>query len=93
MQTVQYVPRGYQQVTATASSQGLTVPAGATVALITVSTAAIRWRDDGTPPTAAIGVPIAIAGTLEYWGTLSAFKFIAQSGSPVLDISYYSIAG
>jgi hypothetical protein len=29
----------------------------------------------------------------EYWGTLSAIQFIAISGSPVLDVSYYSIAG
>lgn len=85
-------PCGYQQISAAslASAQSLTVPAGATWALIQVDTASVRWRDDGTAPTAAVGVALApgIAPWL-YQGNLAAIQFIALSGSPVLNISYY----
>jgi hypothetical protein len=95
MQTVRYVPLGYQQIAAAtlASATPLTVPAGATVAIIAPDTAAVRWRDDGTAPTASVGMSIAAAATFEYWGNLSAIQFIAQTGSPVANISYYRVAG
>lgn len=84
-----YTPLGYQQITSLTTAQALTVPSGATVAFITCETAGVRYRDDGTAPTATIGMPLAAGGQLVYSGSLSAIRFIAQSGSPVLDISYY----
>jgi hypothetical protein len=82
------IPLGYQQITLSALSS-LTVPTGAQEALITVETAAVRYRDDGTAPTAAIGMPLAVGATLDYTGTLANIQFIAQTGTPVLDILYY----
>lgn len=90
-----FVAVGYQQITSLNSAVGLTVPTGgADVAIIAADTAAVRWRDDGTAPTASIGMPLSNTGSaLEYSGSLSKIQFIAQTGSPVLNISYYKIAG
>lgn len=95
MQNLKLVPMGYQQIgaAALAAAQLLTVPAGANVALIGVDTAPVRWRDDGTAPTATVGMQIAIGGTLEYWGNLANIQFILASGAPVLNVSYYKAVG
>jgi hypothetical protein len=52
----QSYPLGFEQVTGLSSAKGLTVPDRATRALITCDTQNVRWRDDGTSPTAAIGI-------------------------------------
>ncbi len=46
-----------------------TLPAGAKGALITVETDAVRWRADGTAPTASEGTYISALGslTLDSW--------------------------
>ena len=90
MPDARFKPKGYQQITAVNASVGLTVPSGAVIALIRANTQAVRWRDDGTAPTAAIGVPLAAGETLQYEGDLSAIKFIEQTASAALDISYYA---
>ena len=85
-------PLGYQQITAPAASTALTVPAGAKLALISVSTQAVRFRDDGTAPTASIGFPLPVTGTgsfFVYSGSLAAFQVIQQASGAVLDILYY----
>ena len=88
-----YIPLGYQQISAAtlATATPLTIPAGAVIALVIPEAAGVRWRDDGTAPTAAIGMiqssgqPMTFSGAAE----LAALQFILQSGSPILDISYY----
>ena len=80
---------GYQQITALSAVTNLAPPAGATSATIVVSVAAVRYRDDGTPPTAAIGMPLPIGSTLSYGGNLAAVQFIQQAIGAVLDIIYY----
>ena len=71
-------PRGYQQFLAasTTAAQSLTVPALAKRAYISAEAQAIRWRDDGVAPTAAVGnlIPVGITPFL-YEGNLSAFQF------------------
>lgn len=89
---------GYQQITSLSSAQSLTVPAvdklgnkqQATIALITPETQAVRWRDDGTAPTATVGMPLAAGVTLQYDGDLTKIQFIEQSASAKLNISYYA---
>ncbi len=65
------------------------------LAIIRVTAANVYWRDDGTAPTTTIGMPLLSTDTvpLEYTGDLSAIQFIAVSGSPVLDVSYYHQVG
>lgn len=90
MPDARFKPKGYQQITVVSASVGLTVPSGAVIALIRANTQAVRWRDDGVPPTAAIGVPLAAGETLQYEGDLAAIRFIEQTASAALDVSYYA---
>lgn len=85
-------PLGYQQLTATqlASAIKLTVPPGAVLALIVGEVAAVRWRDDGVAPTASVGM--LLPPNLLPWpytSDLEAIEFIAATGSPLLNVSYY----
>jgi hypothetical protein len=91
------VPLGYCQITATPLSSATKlsscsggIPTGATMIAVQAETANIRYRDDGTPPTASVG-QLLVTGQnpMLYTGTLSAIQFIAATGSPVLDVSFY----
>lgn len=90
-------PLGYQQIAnaSLASAIGITLPAavagiGPGYAIIQCQGGAVRWRDDGTDPTTTVGMTIPANGELDYCGELTAIKFIASSGTPILDISIYS---
>lgn len=82
---------GYQQFAAgsLAAATGLTVPAGAAFAIIIAEAQAVRWRDDGTDPTAAIGMPLAVGTTLVFEGQLARVKFIQQVAGAILNVTYY----
>ena len=89
---------GYQRITSLSGATALTVPqrdatglnAKPTLALIVAETQAVRWRDDGTDPTASAGMPLAVGVTLQYDGDLSRIRFIEQSAGAILNISYYA---
>jgi hypothetical protein len=89
---------GYEQITSLSASTALTVPTvdvngtacRPTVAIIIPQTQAVRWRDDGTAPTASIGMPLAAGVTLQYDGDLTQIRFIQQTASAVLNVSYYA---
>lgn len=81
---------GYQQITNLLSSVGLTPPTGATYAVIVAEGQAVRWRDDGVAPTSSVGMPVAVGGVLEYDGDFRILRFIQQSASAVLNVSYYN---
>lgn len=57
--------------------------------ILLADTAAVRWRDDGAAPTASIGNSIPAAAPLTYAGPPSAPRFIQQTSSAVLNISFY----
>jgi len=80
---------GFQQITVLTASVGLTVPATATYAIIQAEAQAVRWRDDGTAPTAAIGMTIAAGGELRYDGNLNAIRFIEAAATAKLNVSFY----
>lgn len=80
---------GYQQITSLAVATALTVPAGAAKAHIKVAAQAVRYRDDDTAPTAAVGYPLAVGAELIYTGDLARIRFIEQVASATLDILYY----
>lgn len=86
-------PKGYQQITDLSSAQPLTVPTGAVVAVIVAEGGMVRYRDDGTDPTANAGMPIQVAAPpLVYTGNLAAIKFIQQQGAAgdaFLNVLYY----
>lgn len=89
---------GYQQITALTASTALTVPirdvnglsCRPAIAIITPETQAVRWRDDGVAPTAAIGMPLAVGVTLQYDGDITKIRFIEQTASAKLNITYYA---
>jgi hypothetical protein len=87
-------PMGYQPFAAgtLASAQNLTVPTGATMAHIQVEVGSVRYRDDGTAPTAAIGSGRLMGAggpSLLYTGNLAAIQFIQTAPGAVLDVLYY----
>lgn len=94
----------YQYFSAGAGQFGLTVATAThltppapkntnVIAQICVETSGVRYRDDGTAPTASVGIPVIATSTtpncFQYAGPLNAIQFIAISGSPTLDVSYY----
>lgn len=86
---IYWAPLGYVQITSTSSAIGLSPPSEATIAEITVEAQAIRYRDDGTSPTASVGMPVAAGNSFQYAGDLTAIKFIAQVSGAILNVSYY----
>lgn len=89
---------GYEQITGLSAAKGLTVPTydlnglacKPSIALIVAESTAVRWRDDGVAPTASVGMPLATGVTLQYDGDLSAIRFIEQSASSKLNVTYYA---
>ena len=75
---------GFEQVTVAGTSIGLTAGTFgvANKALITVESAAVRFRLDATAPTAAVGTPLEVGSTLELYGAdlLSRVRFIRRDG-------------
>jgi hypothetical protein len=89
---------GYQQITSLTAATGLTVPTKdlnglscrPSIAIITAEAQAVRWRDDDVDPTASVGMPLASGVTLQYDGDLTKIKFIEQTASAKINISYYA---
>jgi hypothetical protein len=81
---------GYQQITSLSSSTALTVPAGATLALIVPETQSVRWRDDGIAPTATVGMLVPANASMSYDGDLKSIRFIAATSGAILNVSYYA---
>jgi hypothetical protein len=83
-------PAGYVRLTSAdlASATGFSI-ANARVALITVIGANVRWRDDGTDPTAADGMPVFAGQSFKYCGNLKNLKFIREAAGAEVHISGY----
>ena len=59
------------------------------VALIQAEDQNVRWRDDGTDPTASVGMLLEAGKDMLYTGDLGAIKFIEEAASAKLNVSYY----
>lgn len=82
-------PWGYFQMTGISSASGLpSIPAQATYVILIAETEGIRWRDDGTDPTATVGMLLPVNTIFIYAGDLSAFKVIAATTGAILNGSY-----
>jgi hypothetical protein len=86
------VERGYQQITSLSSSTALTVPENTTFAMIGAESQAVRYRADGTAPTASVGKQLAAGQEIKYTGDLKALRFIEVAASAKLNISYYGVS-
>lgn len=87
--TSAFPPRGFVQLTSLAAATALTKPDGAQRASIQAETQDVRWRDDGTNPTATVGMLLKANSTLDYAGDLTAIKFIEVTASAKLNIAFY----
>lgn len=87
-----FAATGYRQVIATGTAFALpTPPVGTRRAIVQAEAQAIRWRDDGTDPTASVGRLIPAGGELRYDGASpSALKLIADAAGAIANISYYA---
>lgn len=74
---------------ASAASATLSYP---NFALIRPETGNIRWRDDGTAPTAAVsgGFPLNVGETLEFDGEIGKLQFITTAGSTTVNVNLYN---
>ena len=76
----------------TSSAASLTtggIPNGATLAVLSVEGAGIRYRDDGIAPTAGVGMPLATGQAFTYQSTLTMLQIIQQSASATVDLAFY----
>lgn len=83
---------GAQYGLTVATAVALTVPAGATLAQITVEGGTVRYTSDGaTTPTASVGMgPFVVGSYLQLnISPLSNVKFIQSSGTATLDVEYF----
>lgn len=84
---------GFAQVATSGTAAALSsIPAGTERAWIQAESANVRWRADGTSPTASVGM-IILSGAhqpleLSIAAGLRTAEFISESGSPKLNITY-----
>lgn len=87
-----HVPAGYVQMSNMTSAAGLTSPPSqANAVLLQAEVQNVRWRDDGTPPTANSGMllrttdpPLLLEGV-----DVSKIEVIAAASGAVLNVAYY----
>jgi hypothetical protein len=66
------------------------IPSGTAVLIITPQTQAIRWRDDTTAPTAAVGYPLAVGAELRYTGAnMADLRVISQVAGAIVNVTAY----
>lgn len=83
------IPLGYEQNLDLATAKSLKPPKDTRVAVIQAITQNVRWRDDGTNPTATIGMVLASGRDMLYVGDFAKLRFIEVAGTAELNVSYY----
>lgn len=88
-----YSPSGFQTLSVGATAVGFTLPSSPTcrAVLLTLETAQIRMRLDGTDPTAAVGHLVQINDAFEITNidAINQAMFIAVSATASLTITYF----
>lgn len=94
---------GYVQATAgTVDAQVLVssffpgglIPFGTETLLLLPEAQAIRWRSDGTNPTATVGYPLAVGAELRYtMAQIPKLRIIAQAAGAIVNIYALGRAG
>lgn len=79
------------QTLAPAAATALTIPVGTSRIRITSTGQACRWRNDGTNPTAAVGMYLPVNTMLELEiADLARFRIIEVAATAAVDVSYWS---
>ena len=85
-------PVGFQRIISLSAATALTPPTpDCNACLIVPESQSIRWRDDGTAPTASVGALIKAEAIFEYTGQLDRIKLIETAASASVTITYYQI--
>lgn len=82
--------RGYQQISSLSGVVSLSVPSGAKSCIVHAEGQAVRWRDDGTNPTASVGMLLPVGGELRYDGNMVAIRFVETAASAKINCAFYS---
>lgn len=80
---------GFQQVGSFSTATGFTPPATSTVCFIQAEGNSVRFRTDGTNPTASVGQLLPVGALMTETANLSGTKFIPTTGSATLDVDCY----
>lgn len=84
-------PVKFEQITVSTTVKTLgTGHGGSNFAFVTCETNDVRWRDDGTDPTASVGQLLKAGQTLGYDGQPEDLRFIRVSADATLDVTSYS---
>lgn len=87
-----YAPlASYEQLTISDSAVSLTVPQIAKLAVITVENEPVRYRDDGTDPTADVGTLVKADGSIIVCGkSLGSIRFFKDGATDAtINVNYY----
>lgn len=79
---------GFQQVAVLTAAVGLTVPAGTKKIVVSAEGQPVRWRSDGTDPTAAIGNIIGVNATEDIRADIAKTKFIETAASAKINVTF-----
>lgn len=80
---------GIETITSLSAAVGLTVPNEANYVLIDIEDQDVRYRADGSDPTASVGGLLKVGAQYEYVGNLGMLKFIETTPSAKINVSYF----
>lgn len=81
---------GHQQITNLAAAVGITVLPGTERVILQCETQNVRYRDDGTDPTASVGLILVALTMYEFSiAQIARMKFIETAASAKLNIASY----
>ena len=84
-----FTPLGYEQFTTLGAPVTLNPPEGARFALIQAVNSNVRWRDDGTSPTATTGMRIIVDEQMTYRGHLHVIELVEETTGGEINVAYY----
>lgn len=84
-------PAGYEQQAVSTVAAITSIPSVANKAFVQPDNGDIRWRDDGTAPTATVGnyLPQLSTLTIESVKSLANFQMVAVTGTVNVNINFY----
>lgn len=81
----------FQAMNSLSSATNLpTIPAGTVEAFVVCEGQSVRWRDDGTAPTASVGMLLPVSTPFPYIGSIPKIQFIQTTASATCEVTYYA---
>jgi hypothetical protein len=80
---------GFAPLTVSAATPLPSIPGGTLEALVVCEAQNVRWRDDGTAPTATVGMLLQPGVAFPYIGSLPRIQFIQATSGAACNVTYY----